>query len=86
MKNTDTVDTALLSSIATQLMTDSVVGVDGKRIHVRRTSTHDHTSESECLTRNLCGIVLTIGSHVTRCVVYWRQHRARRPANSLHGL
>ena len=33
-------DTALLSSIATQLMTDSVVEVDGKRIPVRRTSAH----------------------------------------------
>jgi hypothetical protein len=33
-------DTALLSSIATQLMTGSVVEVDGKRIPVRRTSAH----------------------------------------------
>ena len=40
MKNTDILDTALLSSIATQLMTGSVVEVDGKRIPVRRTSAH----------------------------------------------
>ena len=33
-------DTALLSSIATQLMTGSVVQVDGEQIPVRRTSAH----------------------------------------------
>ena len=40
MKNKAMLDTALLSSIATQLMTGNVVEVDGKRISVRRTSAH----------------------------------------------
>src|ERR1017187_9196773 len=40
MKNTAMLDTALLSSIATQLMTGNVVEVDGKRISVRHTSAH----------------------------------------------
>src|ERR1035437_3502395 len=40
MRTKDMLDTALLSSIATQLMTGNVVEVDAKRIPVRRTSAH----------------------------------------------
>lgn len=40
MKNAATLDKALLSAIAKQLMTDKVVEVDGKRIPIRRTSAH----------------------------------------------
>ena len=40
MKKKAMLDTALLSSIATQLMTGNVVEVDGKRISVRHTSAH----------------------------------------------
>ncbi len=40
MKNPAMLDTALLSSIAKQLMAGNVVEVDGKRIPVQHTSAH----------------------------------------------
>jgi hypothetical protein len=40
MRNSTGLDSTLLSSIATQLMSGSVIEASGKRISVRRTSAH----------------------------------------------